>query len=110
MSHQPGLSSQGDIAPDRGGARDPYLSHDNGVLPDHHIMGDLNQVIDLYPSSDEGAAQGPSVDGRVGADFDIILNLHPPHLGDLHILSSLLGIPEPVTSHHHAAVKNHPFP
>jgi hypothetical protein len=44
-------------------------------------MSNLNQVVNLHPSSDDRLSQGCPVNGRIGPDLDIVLDFHTSHLG-----------------------------
>src|SRR5579872_677638 len=41
---------------------------------DHHVVGDLHQIVDFRPLADDRVAIGAAVDRRAGADLDIVLN------------------------------------
>ena len=53
--------------------------------------------------------KGRPIDGRIGADLDIVLDFDTSHLGNLHILLSFLHISESIAPHDHATVKDDPF-
>ena len=50
------------------------LRHDQGVLSHITVMSDLDQIIDLGTTPDPSLVQGRAIDGRIRADFDIILD------------------------------------
>ena len=45
-----------------------------GVGADHHVVGDLDEIVDLGPLPDDGGTERTTVDGGVGADLDIVMN------------------------------------
>ena len=55
---------------------------------DHHIVGDLHQVVDLGALADHGVAQAPAVDRGAGANLDVVLN---DNAADLRHLDVALG-------------------
>src|SRR4030042_3373534 len=73
-------------------------------------MSNLDEIVDFHPSSNNGLAQCGSIDGRIGTDLNIILDLDPSRLRDFEILSSLFCISESIASHNHTTMKNDPFP
>src|SRR5665213_483242 len=70
---------------DRTTSRDTHLGDQHHMAADLNIVADLNQVIDLGAFADHGIAQGAAVDGGGGADLDVILDNHPPELGNPHM-------------------------
>ena len=51
--------------------------------PIEHVVADLDEIVDLGALADHGVADGAAVDGRVGADLDIILDDDPADLRHL---------------------------
>ena len=49
------------------------------------LWRDLDEIVDLRPLADDGIAVAAAVDGRVGADLDIVLDDHPPDLRHLQV-------------------------
>ncbi len=64
-------------------ARNADLGDNDRMLPDDHIMGDLNEVVDLDPPLDPGPAERAAVNRCVCPDFDIIIDLDIADLGNL---------------------------
>ena len=58
-----------------------------GILPDHHVVGDLDEVVDLHPPLDPGPAEGAAVDGRVRPDLHVVVDLDDSRPGGSSILS-----------------------
>src|SRR5947208_17077885 len=52
------------------------------MFADHHVVRDLHEVINLDSLLDPGAAKTRAVDRRIGADLDVIVDLHDPDLRD----------------------------
>src|SRR5580700_2782373 len=83
-------AQDGEIA-DGGTAPDAHLGHQHHVAAHLSIVADLDQIIDLGAFADHGITQGAAVDGVGGADLDIILDNHPPELGNPHVTRGRRG-------------------
>ena len=44
------------------------------LTSDGHIVGDLDQIVDLGAFPDHGVAAAAAIDRRIGADLDIVLD------------------------------------
>ena len=75
---------------------------------DRHVMGDLDQVIDLSALLDHRLADGGSINRNIGAEFDVILNRDPAELRNLIVPSLILHIAESVASDDRTAVNDDP--
>src|SRR6185436_6255343 len=53
-------------------ASDAALGNDDAVPADHHVVGDLHEVVDLGALADHRVRQRAAVDGRIGADLHIV--------------------------------------
>ena len=51
------------------------------LRPMRHVVGDLDQIVDLGVLADHGVVEGAAVDAGVGADGDAVLHDHPAELG-----------------------------
>jgi hypothetical protein len=78
------------------------------MTPDHNVMGDLNEIIDLRALADHGIAAGAPVHGRIGADFHIVLNDDAADLRHLEVPLGPHGETESVLPDAHARMKNDP--
>jgi hypothetical protein len=72
-------------------------------------MADVHQVIDFRASTDAGSIQRSSINGGVGADFDIVFNLQSSNLRKFFIAASfrVAHVAEAVAAQHGAGVNNH---
>src|SRR5665213_1819810 len=55
-------------------AGNSHLRHQDTVATDTYVMADLDQVVDFCALADHGIANGATIDGSAGADFDIVLD------------------------------------
>src|SRR5215207_4406984 len=68
------MASDRDEILDRGRARDSDLRDDDAVPPDDHVVGDLDEVVDLRALADDGVPAAAAVDRGVCSDFDVVVN------------------------------------
>ena len=85
MSGHPDLSGQDHPFPQDSTAGNSHLGDEQGIFADHYIMGHMDQIVGFDPGLDPGLAQGRPVDGIVGPDLTIIVNLDEPSLGDFNL-------------------------
>src|SRR5207245_7694870 len=86
---------------------DAGFAGDNTVAPDLHVVGDLNEVVNLGPLADQGGPKRASVHGGVASDFDIILNDDLPELRELVIPALGKNVTEAVGPDHGSGVKDY---
>ena len=87
-----------------------HLGDQKGMFADHHIVGHMDQVVCFDPGLDPGLPEGCPVDGVVGPDFTVIINLDDPRLGNFDMTVPVLGKTEAVTADHRPAVNDDPLP
>src|ERR1700757_287442 len=68
------LCSQCNIVPNRKAAREPDLGRQHAMPADRHIVTDLDLIVDFGAFADDGIAQTAAIDGRPGADLDVVLD------------------------------------
>src|SRR5437660_600368 len=121
MVGETGLARQEDVVFDVGAARDPRLTGDQTAGPDATVVADLHEVVDLRPRAHDGVIHAAAIDGRVGADLDVVADDAAPHLRDLarpppalarHVAETVRPEPHPgvqddPVSHHGPAVAHH---
>src|SRR5215471_35616 len=78
------------------------------MLPDDDVVPDLDEVVDLGATADDGLAEGRTVDRRVRADLDVLLDPHDPHLRDLAVPLAVPEVSEPVGADDRAGVEDSP--
>jgi len=90
-------------------AGDSCLSNDQALLSNDHVVGDVNQIIDLGASADHGFPQRCAVNRRVRPYFDVVLDFDDTDLRDFDALRSILGEAEPIAPDNHSRVENDPI-
>src|SRR6185437_554841 len=55
------------------------------MAADTYVVADLDQVVDFGALADDGVANGATIDGCAGADFNIVLDDDTPDLRDLQM-------------------------
>ena len=108
VADDPRLAADDDPLPQLRAARDADLGDDDGILPDHHVVGDLDEVVDLHPPLDPGPAEGAAVDGRICADLHVVVDLDVADLRDLPVFLSGKGETEAVAADDDAGMENNP--
>ena len=96
--NESGLSSDDHVFSHLGASRDSYLGHNNAMLIYRHIVGDLDLIVDFAPSLNTRGPERGSINGDVGAEFNVIFNDDCPTLGNLMMLSLVLEVPESIAS------------
>jgi len=82
----PGLSAKNSVILDDHPAGKPYLGGHDHMPADLAVVPDMNQVVELGAISDPGVVQRPAIHARIGADLDIVSNLHPSDLRELLVV------------------------
>ena len=85
------LAGEGHAVADARAAGDADLAGQHGVAPDRHGVADLHEVVDLGAAPDARLLHGRAVDGRQGADLDVVLDHHDPDLRDLLVAAVLVA-------------------
>ena len=77
------LAAEHDVIVEVGAAGDADLGRQQHVAADGHAVADLHEVVDLGAGLDARFAHRRAIDGRVGAQLDVILDDDRGHLGNL---------------------------
>src|SRR5207253_1870602 len=77
---------------------------------DADVVSDLHEVVDLRSLADHRLAERGAVDGRAGADLDVVFNAHDSDLRDLLVTSFVLRESVAVAADHDAAVHDAALP
>jgi hypothetical protein len=65
------------------------LRDEQAMLPDLHVVADLDEIIDLGPLAYHSFAERGAVDGSSGPDFDIVFDPDDPDLRNLMMLAAV---------------------
>src|SRR5207245_5682989 len=103
------LGSENDVFFDYDTARKTGLRGNHHVFSDLAVVADVDQVVDLGAAPDAGDFQGSAVDGRVGADLDVIGDFEAAGLREFHVVSGcrIAHITEAVAAEHGASIDDH---
>src|SRR5215813_8870329 len=102
------LTAQDDALSDAARARDAGLRRDHGILTDLDVVGHHDEVVDLHAAPHDRWSERAAIDGRIGADLDVVLDHHAAHLRDLTVCRPIPRITEAVCAQHGAGVNDHP--
>src|SRR5204863_9829012 len=80
MPNDTGLTANQDTLTDPDTAGNSGLRCDDRILADHNVVRDLHEIVDLCSLLNPGSAKTGAIDGRVGADLDIIVDLYNSQL------------------------------
>jgi len=89
-------------------SRDPNLGNDDGALPDGDVMADLYQIIDLDPLLNPSATNGGTVNGGIGPDLHVVVDLDDPYLRDLEVILRRMGKTESIGANDDTGMDDHP--
>ena len=102
----PGLPCQNGVFANSDTAGDTDLGYQNCIFADDDIVRDMHQIVGLNSPSDEGFAEGGPVNGVVGTDFNIIIDLDDAGVGDFMIALAIGGIPKAISADHRAGMND----
>ena len=108
MPGDPDLAEQHCAVPNARRAGDADLRHDQAELPDAHVVRDLHEVVDLRARADDCVVDAATIDGRVRADLDVVLDDATSDVRDLHMGSAALHVAESIRCDARAGVDHHP--
>src|SRR3546814_13188334 len=92
---------------DPGGAGDPDARDNAAMAADAHVVADLDLVIDLGAFAYHRVIHGAAIDGRIGADLDIVLDDHPADLDDFQHARGTRRIAEAILPDPRAVMDDH---
>src|SRR5207237_360552 len=74
------------------------LCHQQAFLANAHVVGDVNEVVDLSSVANDGVVDAAAVDGGVGANLDVVTDDTAADVRNLLVRAIPKHVPEPVTS------------
>ena len=88
----------------------PTCAANSTRLPTVDAVRDLHEVVDLGARPDPRLTDRRTIDGRIGADFDVVFDDDVAVLRDLEVRSvRLADEPEAVAADHRAVLHDHPM-
>src|SRR5262245_35341594 len=111
---QPGVFANANLAAenrpgaDRRTPRNSRLSCNDGVFADDHVVANLNQIVQLGASFNDGCLERAAIDARVCADLDVVLDDDFADLREFDVASAVLDEAEPVGSDDGAGMDDDP--
>lgn len=108
MADNSNLAAKHDVFAGFNRSGDASLSCDDVVLANFNVMGDLDEVVDLCPISDDGSLEARAVDGRVGADLYVIFKDDDAELLEFYVAAEPVGgIAKTARADYNARLKDH---
>src|SRR6516164_1010080 len=108
MTNNANLAAQGHEIAKLGATGNTGLCDDDAMSSNHHVVPNLYEIINLRALTDDRIAQGPAVDRRICADFNVILDDDAPDLGHFLVSSPPHGEAESVLADRGAGMDGHP--
>ena len=87
---------------EHGRSCDAHHRGHGAVVTNAHVMGNLNQVIQLNAIADHGVIQGTAINRGIGPDFNVVSQHHLADLGNSVPDTPLVGKTEAVGTNHRA--------
>ena len=100
MVSNSGLRSNDGVIAHLHAASKPNLTHDQAVLTNLHIVGNVHQIVDLAPLANDGWSKGTAVNGGIGTNLHIVMNDDDPHLQHLAMVTFVKDIAIAVGANH----------
>ena len=98
----PDLAADDDEIPELGRAGDADLGDDDAMAPDDDVVPDLHEIINFGALADDRVLKGAAIDGRIGADLDVVLDDDAADLRHLEVAAAAHGEAEAVLADAHA--------
>ncbi|MCY1356702.1 hypothetical protein D9M69_431620 [compost metagenome] len=95
------------VAADLGTAGNTHAACHGRVVTDLHVVRDHDLVIQLHAVADQGIGESTTVDGGVGADFDIVAQGHATDLCNFLPDTLFVGKAETLAADHGARLDHH---
>ena len=76
--------------------------------PNHDVVPDLDEIINFRALADDRVLKGAPIDGRIGADLDVVLDDDPADLRHLEVPAGAHGEAEAVLADAHARMDDDP--
>src|SRR3990172_4417145 len=110
MAEYDRAGADGAAAPDADAARESGAARDRAVRPDAAVVADLDLVVELHAVLDHGVLDRTAVDGRIGADLDVVADAHAADLRHLDPALAVTRDAEAVGADHRAGMQDRARP
>ena len=84
LSAAPALTAHDAEITNNGRTGDPDLTAKQTMAPDHDVVANMHLIVELGPVPDPRRANGPLIDGDIGAQFNVIADHDRTDRGDPH--------------------------
>ena len=71
------------------------LGNDDAMSADHHVMGNLNEIIDFSALADHRVADATAIDRGAGAYFHVVLNNDSAELRNFRVSADAHDVTDP---------------
>ena len=96
MTGETDLSAENHVVAQFGAARDASLRHDDAMLTEGDVVGDLDQVIHLGALADNGRAERATVHGHICPQLDVVADDDVADLGHLAMDAVIQNVAEAI--------------
>src|ERR1041385_1107004 len=86
---------------------DASLRHDHRIFPNHDVVRDLHEIINLYALLNPRPAEPRAINRGIRADLDVVIDLNNPELLDFLLPAIDPLETKSVGADHRAAMNNH---
>ena len=100
--------AQHDILTDSSTSGYAGLGGNDRIFPYHHIVCDLNQVVDFDASANKRPSKGCAVHRSIGTYLHIVLHFHDSYLGNFNSLLTFPCISKPIASDNNSGMQHDP--
>lgn len=104
MPEHHGPAADGAARADVRATGNAHAAREGGVRADAHVVGDLDEVVELDAVFDHRIEQGATVNAGVGADFHVVTDAYRAEVLDLDPLCAVLRKAKPIRTEHHPGV------
>src|SRR5437879_2269722 len=80
------------------------LPHDQAVPAHHHVVGDMDQVVNFRALPNHGGPQRAAVNGGIGADLDVVVDDDVPELEHFPVAALVQHVAETVRPDYRAGM------
>src|SRR2546426_682033 len=105
-----GLACHQNIVADHRIAAQTHKCAKYAIFSDAAVVAHLHKVIKFSALAHNGVTDGPTIDGRVGTDFNVIMQKDPPNLWNFNLIIVVFDKSESITADNASRMQNISFP